>query len=205
MKFNLLSLGLLSFSMLTLAPSLTSSASATCVTTDVSNQVSIHGSKEPSQQTNNVEMQTEDECLGNTTTSTSTQVHTGSNNAQQTRDSNHSVGSKDDETGVSGPTIEVPVETKTDVYSPAHNPRNHSENIVNSTEYGWVGTIWGLAKVVVLHSFKSLLRKINTWSAWKYSFSTWTNFLFYRVIGVLVHEHQIVGQVLFFFLKTQIY
>ena len=53
MKFNLLSLGLLSFSMLTLAPSLTSFASATCVTTDVSNQVSIHGSKEPSQQTNN--------------------------------------------------------------------------------------------------------------------------------------------------------
>jgi hypothetical protein len=90
--------------------------------TDVAPQIAIHGSKEPAVQTNNVDMQSDSGCLGNTTTNTATQLYVGPDNVEQTRNSSHFVGgSKDDQTKVSGPTLGVPVGVPVDVYSPAHD------------------------------------------------------------------------------------
>ena len=123
MKFKLFSLSLLSVStLLTLAPS-TPSALAGCVMTDVAVQVAIHGSKNPAKQTNNVNMDSQPGCLGNTTTNTSKQVYVGPGDVEQTRSSNHFVGSgTDNGTIVGGPAIAVPVYVPVDVYSPAHDP-----------------------------------------------------------------------------------
>ena len=123
MKFKLFSLSLFSVStLLTLAPTFTPAAFAGCVMTDVAPQIAIHGSKEPAVQTNNVDMQSESGCLGNTTTSTATQLYVGPDNVEQTRNSSHFVsGGKDDATKVTGPSIGVPVSVPVDVYSPAHD------------------------------------------------------------------------------------
>ena len=123
MKFKLFSLSLFSVStLLTLAPTSTPAAFAGCVMTDVAPQIAIHGSKEPAVQTNNVNMQSESGCLGNTTTSTATQLYVGPDNVEQTRNSSHFVGGgKDDVTKVNSPAIAVPVSVPVDVYSPAHD------------------------------------------------------------------------------------
>lgn len=123
MNFKLFSLSLFSVStLLTLAPTSTPAAFAGCVMTDVAPQIAIHGSKEPAVQTNNVDMQSESGCLGNTTTSTATQLYVGPDNVEQTRNSSQFVGGgKDDATKVNGPVIGVPVSVPVDVYSPAHD------------------------------------------------------------------------------------
>jgi hypothetical protein len=124
MKFKLFSGLLLSVSTLsTLAPFSTPAAFAGCIMTDVATQVAIHGSKNPAVQNNNVDMDSQRGCLGNTTTSTATQLYVGPGDVEQTRDSSHFVGgSKDDRTKVGGPAIGVPVHVPVDVYSPAHDP-----------------------------------------------------------------------------------
>ncbi len=123
MKFKLFSLSLLSVStLLTLAPS-TPSAFAGCVMIDVAVQVAIHGSKNPAKQSNNVNMDSEPGCLGNTTTNVSRQVYVGPGDVEQTRSSSHFVGSgTNDGTKIGGPAIAVPVYVPVDVYSPAHDP-----------------------------------------------------------------------------------
>lgn len=139
--FKLLSRLLLSVSVVPLAPFLTSSASAACVMTDVSVQVAIHGSKNPAKQTNNVDMQSEGVCVGNTTTSTSTQIYVGPGDVEQTRNSSHFVGGGSNErTNISGPTIRVPVHVPVDVYNPAYDPNflnslPQSSNTVPITKY----------------------------------------------------------------------
>ena len=121
--FKLLSRLLLSVSaLLPISPFLTSSASAVCVMTDVSVQIAIHGSKNPAKQTNNVDMQSEGVCVGNTTTSTSTQIYVGPGDVEQTRNSSHFVGGGTNERNISGPTIRVPVHVPVDVYNPAYDP-----------------------------------------------------------------------------------
>ena len=122
--FKLLSRLLLSVSVLVpISPLLTSSASAACVMTDVSVQIAIHGSKNPAKQTNNVDMQSEGVCVGNTTTSTSTQIYVGPGDVEQTRNSSHFVGGgTNNGTNIGGPTIRVPVHVPVDVYNPAYDP-----------------------------------------------------------------------------------
>jgi hypothetical protein len=124
MKFKPFSLSLFSIStLLTLAPTSTPAAFAGCVMTDVATQVAIHGSKNPAKQTNNVDMGSQRGCLGNTTTSTATQLYVGPGDVEQTRDSSHFVGGgTDDRTKVGGPAIGFPVHVPVDVYSPAHDP-----------------------------------------------------------------------------------
>ena len=91
--------------------------------TDVGVQVAIRGSKNQALQTNNVDMQNQGACLGNTTTNTATQLYIGPGDVEQTRNSSHVVGgSTDNGTGVSGLVIGVPVHVPVDVYSPAHDP-----------------------------------------------------------------------------------
>ena len=122
--FKLFSFSLVSISaLLTLAPTSTPAAFAGCVMTDVAPQIAIHGSKNPAKQTNNVTMHSEGACFGNTTTSTTTQLYIGPGDVEQTRNSSHFVGGgKDNGTGLSGPTISVPVGVPVDVYSPAYDP-----------------------------------------------------------------------------------
>ncbi len=96
---------------------------AACAMVDVSTQVSVRGSYNPSQQNNNVNMESGEHCLGNVTSSTSTQVYVGSDNVQQTRNSDHQVGgTSPSNLNIKTPVISVPVEIQVDVYSPAHDP-----------------------------------------------------------------------------------
>ena len=126
MKFALFSLGLFSFSsFLTLASSWSQSASAQCVMADVAIQVAVDGSEEPAQQSNQVEMLSDGPCTGNTSVSTSRQIHVGGEGeVRQERRSRHQLrGDDDSRTGVNGPTVAVPVEVQVDVYNPADRLR----------------------------------------------------------------------------------
>ena len=126
MKFALFSLGLLSFSsFLTLATSVNQVAFAQCVIADVAIQVAVDGSEEPAQQNNEVEMMSDGPCTGNTSVSTSRQIHVGgTGEVRQERRSRHQIrGDGDSQTGVNGPTVAVPVEVQVDVYNPADRLR----------------------------------------------------------------------------------
>jgi len=125
MNFRLLSSRLLLAvsAFLPFAPSLTSSASAQCVMVDVSVQTAIRGSKTPATQANNVDLQSSGSCVGNTIVHTSTQTAVSPGNVTQNRTSSEQIsGGAGNGTGVYGSTIKIPVEVKTDVYSPGLDP-----------------------------------------------------------------------------------
>lgn len=127
MKFQRVTLSWLFFSAsLTVASAFTPSAIAQCIMTDVSIQAAVRGSQRPAQQTNNVAMQSEGSCVGNTTTSTSAQIYTGSAEqvVQERKSTHHLSGSRGNRTAVEGTTITVPVEVKVDVYNPAYDRDN---------------------------------------------------------------------------------
>jgi len=115
---------LTSVSGLSLIPALTPKASAQCVMTDVSIQAAVRGSRQPAQQTNRTDLQSEGACVGNTITQTSTQVYTGSADRviQQRTSSQRLQGGTSNRAGVAGPTIKVPVQVQVDVYNPASDP-----------------------------------------------------------------------------------
>jgi hypothetical protein len=94
-----------------------------CVATDVSVQMSIRGSQVPSQQSNHVGIQNNDNCWNNVTTNTSVQLYNGSGTVQQTRNSFHSFeGSKSAPLGLQYPIIQNQIYVPVDVYSPAYDP-----------------------------------------------------------------------------------
>lgn len=98
-------------------------AFAGCALVDVGVQVSARGSRIPSQQTNNVNQQAGENCIGNTVTSVGTQVYTGPGSVRQTRNSNqYTSGTENTNIGVKTPTVKVPVGVKVDVYNPAADP-----------------------------------------------------------------------------------
>ena len=126
MKFAFFSLGVLSFSsVLTAASTVNQVAFAQCVMADVAIQVAVHGSEKPAQQTNDVEMVSDGPCTGNTSVSTSRQIHVGgTDEVRQTRRSRHQIsGDRDSRNGVDGPTIAVPVEVQVDVENSAYRLR----------------------------------------------------------------------------------
>ncbi|MDJ0703340.1 MAG: hypothetical protein QNJ46_08675 [Leptolyngbyaceae cyanobacterium MO_188.B28] len=126
MKFAFFSLGLLSFSsVLTVASTVNQVAIAQCVMADVAIQVAVHGSEKPAQQTNDVEMVSDGPCTGNTSVSTSRQVHVGgTDEVRQTRRSRHQMSEdRNNRTGVNGPTVAVPVEVQVDVDNAAYRLR----------------------------------------------------------------------------------
>lgn len=123
MNFKLLPVSLLSLATISsLIPSLTPSAKAACVLTDVAVQVAIRDRNNPAKQSNNVNQQAADDCFGNAVTTTGTQVYTGSGSVQQIRNSNQSAGGGNNPTGIKIPNIKVPVGVKVDIVSPAYNP-----------------------------------------------------------------------------------
>lgn len=123
MKLKLFFLGLLPLSSVLPLLSTIPPAVAGCAMTDVGVQVAVHGSRTPSQQTNNVNQRSGENCLGNTTTSVGTQVYTGPGSVRQIRNSGqYTSGTENTNIGVKIPTVKVPVEVKVDVYSPAYDP-----------------------------------------------------------------------------------
>lgn len=102
-------------------------ASAQCVVADVSIQAAIHGGP-PAEQVNDVAIDAEDRCVGNTSVSTNRQIQVGgTGEVRQTRQSRHQLrGSEPSGQGassVSGPTVAVPVNVQVDVYNPAERLR----------------------------------------------------------------------------------
>ena len=99
---------------------------ATCTMTDVSVQISVHGSRTPTAQTNDVSMESSDNCWGNHSSNVSTQLYVGSGAATQQRHSEHFVGNDNDNSvaplGFSTPAIGTQISVPIDVYSPAHDP-----------------------------------------------------------------------------------
>lgn len=122
-----LSIGLLSAAaFLPFAPSFTSSASAQCVMLDVSNQLAIHGSQTPSTQQNNVGMTANGGCVGGAAVTTNAQTAVTPGTATQIRNSQSTITDGmqgvPNVPGIGGPTIQIPVNTQVDVYSPALDP-----------------------------------------------------------------------------------
>lgn len=121
------SIGILSAAALfPFAPSFTASASAQCVMLDVSNQLAIHGSKTPSTQQNNVGMTAYGECVGGAAVTTNSQTAVTPDTATQIRNSQstmtNGMQNVPNVPGIGGPTIQIPVNTQVDVYSPALDP-----------------------------------------------------------------------------------
>ncbi|MGK7939216.1 MAG: hypothetical protein AB4062_03490 [Crocosphaera sp.] len=71
--------------LLMLESSLISSVKAQCVQGDISVQYSISGSQKPSQRSNDVTMESEPGCRGNSSVTTGVQGHIGPNSVEQNR------------------------------------------------------------------------------------------------------------------------
>lgn len=125
MKFHLVPLCLLSVSSIAaLFSTATPPASAACVMVDPAVQVAVHGSRTPAQQSNNVTMQSDGQCLGAVTTNVGEQVYVGPGTIEQNRDSYHYTGGDPSvDPGVTQPVIGVPVYVPVDVYAPAYDPQ----------------------------------------------------------------------------------
>jgi hypothetical protein len=122
MKFPLLAVGLLSCStLLTFEPSFTNFASAQCVQADVSVQYNISGSQQPTNRSNDVDMQSNGRCSGNASVTTGVQGNEGGRGpVTQRRVVRHRTeGGSDNGTGVSGPTVPVISNVGVDVYNAA--------------------------------------------------------------------------------------
>jgi hypothetical protein len=117
MRFKFLSLSLFSVSTLfALATATTKPAFAVCTTTDVNVQVAA--SKNPAQQENENTVERDEECFGNNSTHTSTQVGKGDNVNQRRRSEHRQGGSSNDklrELGVETPNIDTGVDVRVNV------------------------------------------------------------------------------------------
>ena len=123
MKLKLIYFSLFSLSTLFyLIPGTTKIANAACVGLDVANQLALTGSKEPSTQENNVDLNASPDCFGNVTSSTDAQLGISSDPINQQRDSTHNlIGSDENVHGLSGPNILIPVDNQVDIYVPAYD------------------------------------------------------------------------------------
>ncbi len=97
------------------------SANAQCVQADVSLQYNISGSREPTERSNNVVMESEPGCTGNTSITTGVQGNIGgTNRVEQHRQVRHvQKGSRGNPTGVNGSTVQIRSNVGVDVYNPA--------------------------------------------------------------------------------------
>jgi hypothetical protein len=122
MKYSFLSLGFLSIATCsTLLGLPTPQASAQCVMNDTNIQVSINGSRKPSDRTNNVSQNSNGGCVGNTVNTTNVQLQTGgTQRATQRRESNQQInGSNNSPIGVNLPPVKTHQNIQIDVDNPA--------------------------------------------------------------------------------------
>jgi hypothetical protein len=98
-------------------------AIAQCVQADVSVQYNISGSRKPTRRTNDVDMQSDPGCVGNTSVTTGIQGNVGGTApVEQHRQVRHrQTGGDNPGYGVPGNTVQVKTNVGIDVYNPADN------------------------------------------------------------------------------------
>jgi hypothetical protein len=124
MKSTCLSLGLLScFSFLGITTTFTNPVSAQCLQADASIMYNISGSRQPTQRSNNVIMENQGQCTGNTSLTIGVIGHEGGNHplSQQRKVTHRIQGSTGNGTGINVPTVPVQAGVEIDVYNPADN------------------------------------------------------------------------------------
>jgi hypothetical protein len=122
MKPSFLSIGLFSITTLSALTALSvPQASAQCVMNDTNIQVSMNGSRKPTDRTNDVSQEANGGCVGNTVNTTNVQVQTGgTDRAVQRRVSRQQInGGGNNPSGVNGPTIKTKQNIQVDVDNPA--------------------------------------------------------------------------------------
>jgi len=94
---------------------------AQCVVADTSVQVAVNGSREPAQQSNEVEIDTQKNCNRNRSVSTSRQIQVGGTDpVVQKRRSRHQINSSEEsDSNQSGSSVVIPVEVQLDVHNSA--------------------------------------------------------------------------------------
>ena len=120
MKLKLIYLGLFSFStLLPLMPGMSKIARAACVAVDVAPQVAVSGSDASAQQST-TEANFAPNCFGSVSSVTDTQVGLSGGPVEQTRHSEHNLGSLEGNPyGLSGPNIFVPVNPQVNTTVPS--------------------------------------------------------------------------------------
>ena len=121
MKLTGYYLSLLSFSsFLMVASSVTNSAMAQCVQADVGVQYNISGSEEPTERSNDVDMQSNGDCRGNASVTTGVQGNQGgAGSVRQDRTVRHRFEGSDNDTEAGGSTVQIQTNPQIDVYNPA--------------------------------------------------------------------------------------
>ena len=121
MKLTRYYLSLLSFSgSLMVASSVTNSAIAQCVQADVGVQYNISGSEEPTERTNDVDLQSNGDCKGNASVTTGVQGNQGgTGSVRQDRKVRHRFEGSDNDTEPGGSTVQIQTNPQIDVYNPA--------------------------------------------------------------------------------------
>ena len=126
MKFKVLALGLLSFSsFLFLGANFTKKVSAQCVQADISIQSNISGSRQPTERSNDVILESNGPCTGNSSVTTGVQSNVGGNGrVQQRRRVRQRIqGGSGNGSGVNGTTVQIKTNPQIDVFNPADNLR----------------------------------------------------------------------------------
>lgn len=115
--------GLLSFSsFLIVVSSTTNSATAQCVQADIGIQYNVSGSTEPTERTNDVDMESSGSCRRNVSVTTGVQGNVGGNApVRQHRRVRHSFEGNDSNDSSSGSTVQIKVNPQIDVYNAADN------------------------------------------------------------------------------------
>ena len=109
--FSLLGLGILS---------VPSSASAQCVGSSISPQISISGSKQPTSRQNNVRMNASGPCTGSTSHTGITQVRIGgTQRGQQNINVDQQINGSSNSSGINGTTVLIQANPQIDVYNAA--------------------------------------------------------------------------------------
>ena len=123
MKLTKYYLSLLSFSsLLMVASSVTNSAIAQCLQADVGVQYNISGSEEPTERTNDVDLQSNGDCKGNASVTTGVQGNQGgTGSVRQDRTVRHRFEGSDNDTEPGGSTVQIKTNPQIDVYNPADN------------------------------------------------------------------------------------
>jgi hypothetical protein len=126
MKFSCYSLGILVLASLsTFAPGQIIPASAQCVMNDTNIQISINGSRQATDRTNQVRQGSTGSCVGNGVSTTNVQSTTGgTERASQQRQSTQQInGGTSSPTGINMAPVKLHQNVQIDVYNPADRLR----------------------------------------------------------------------------------
>jgi Tfp pilus assembly protein PilV len=122
MKLSYLSAGLLSLATFSTLVTLSAPhASAQCVMNDINMQVSMNGSRKPTERTNDVTQGSTGNCVGNSVTTTNVQTNVGgTDRAVQRRQSTQQINGGDSSpTGINMDPVKVKTNAQVDVDNPA--------------------------------------------------------------------------------------